>query len=135
MNERLRDILVLSGVSILLMIGTYKCGRESKTEVITYEKPIVEVSNNEVPQLYADDENYDEVTETPTYHLIVGSFTSIDLAQNYSDYLMTEGFDPTLVEEDGYYRISIFSSIYIDEVYDTKEKYSHRLNKMWVYNQ
>jgi hypothetical protein len=75
-----------------------------------------------------------ENVETSTYYLIVGSFTSIDLAQKYLDHLITEGFDPTLVEEDGYFRISIFSSIYIDEVYDTKEKYSHRLNKMWVYN-
>jgi hypothetical protein len=64
----------------------------------------------------------------------VGSFTSIDLAQNYLNNLISEGFDPKLVEEDGYYRISIFSSIYINEVYDTKKKYSHRLEKMWVYN-
>jgi hypothetical protein len=134
MNERLRDILVLSGVSILLMIGSYKCGRESKTEVVTYHQPIYETIKQEEPQLYSDEENYNENVETSTYYLIVGSFTSIDLAQNYLDYLITEGFDPTLLEEDGYFRISIFSSIYIDEVYDTKKKYSHRLNKMWVYN-
>jgi cell division protein FtsN len=116
------------------MIGSYKCGRESKTEVVTYRQPVYETIKQEDPQLYAEDENYDKNVQTRRYHLIVGSFTSIDLAQNYLNNLISEGFDPKLVEEDGYYRISIFSSIYINEVYDTKKKYSHRLEKMWVYN-
>jgi hypothetical protein len=115
------------------MIGSYKCGRESNADAVTYRQAVYDTINKEEQQLFIQDENYEEVTETQTYYLIVGSFTSADLAQNYSDYLTTEGFDPILIEQDGYYRISIFSSIYINEVYDTKEKYSHQVDKMWVY--
>lgn len=133
MNERVRDILVFSCITVFLMIGSYKCGRESNADAVTYRQAVYDTINKEEQQLFIQDENYEEVTETQTYYLIVGSFTSADLAQNYSDYLTTEGFDPILIEQDGYYRISIFSSIYINEVYDTKEKYSHQVDKMWVY--
>lgn len=133
MNERVRDILVFSCITVFLMIGSYKCGRESNADAVTYRQAVYDTIKKEEPQLFIQDENYEEVTETQTYYLIVGSFTSADLAQNYSDYLTTEGFDPILIEQDGYYRISIFSSIYINEVYDTKEKYSHQVDKMWVY--
>jgi hypothetical protein len=133
MNERVRDILVFSCITVFLMIGSYKCGRESNADAVTYRQAVYDTIKKEEQQLFIQDENYEEVTETQTYYLIVGSFTSADLAQNYSDYLITEGFDPILIEQDGYYRISIFSSIYINEVYDTKEKYSHQVDKMWVY--
>ena len=133
MNERVRDILVFSCITVFLMIGSYKCGRESNADAVTYRQAVYDTIKKEEQQLFIQDENYEEVTETQTYYLIVGSFTSADLAQNYSDYLTTEGFDPILIEQDGYYRISIFSSIYINEVYDTKEKYSHQVDKMWVY--
>ena len=67
------------------------------------------------------------------HHLIVGSFTTEESAQFYLDQLVDQGFDPSIVENDGYYRISVFSSIYVEEVYNKKSTFSSRLDKMWVY--
>jgi hypothetical protein len=131
MNERLRDILVISGISVLLMIGTYKCGRES---VVTQISEEIEVSNQDKPQIYVDEETFfEEKTENKSY-LIVGSYYNVEMAQQHVDSLSNQGFEPFIVEGDGYYRVSIFSSIYIDQVYNAKNKYLGQIDKMWVYS-
>lgn len=132
MNERLRDILVLSAISVLLMIGTYKCGRESVIEEEIYNESTRPSDIESKPQVYTD-EDFVQDGEVEKYHLIVGSFGSESSAQNYVDELFDKGFEPMIVDNDGYYRVSVFSSIYIEEVYDKKTKLSSQLDKMWVY--
>lgn len=132
MNERLRDILVLSAISVLLMIGTYKCGRESVIEEEIYNESTQQSDIESKPQVYTD-EDFVQDGEVEKYHLIVGSFGSESSAQNYVDELFDKGFEPMIVDNDGYYRVSVFSSIYIEEVYDKKTKLSSQLDKMWVY--
>lgn len=132
MNERLRDILVLSAISILLMIGTYKCGRQSVIEEEIYDELLPDRAIQEKPEILVD-EDFSQDQENQMYHLIVGSFTTEESAQSYLDQLVDEGFDPSIVENDGYYRVSVFSSIYEEEVYNKKSTLSSRLDKMWVY--
>jgi hypothetical protein len=132
MNERLRDVLVLSAISILLMIGTYKCGRQSVIEEEIYNEMIPETEIEREPEVFVD-EDFPQDGESQMYHLIVGSFTTEEAAQSYLDQLVDKGFDPSIVENDGYYRISVFSSIYEEEVYNKKSTFSSRLDKMWVY--
>ena len=132
MNERLRDILVLSAISILLMIGTYKCGRQSVIEEEIYSESVPSSAIESKPEVYTD-EDFVQDGEVEKYHLIVGSFGSESSAQNYVDELFDKGFEPMIVDNDGYYRVSVFSSIYIEEVYDKKTKLSSQLDKMWVY--
>lgn len=132
MNERLRDILVLSAISILLMIGTYKCGRQSVIDEEIYGESVPSSDIESKPEVYTD-EDFVQDGEVEKYHLIVGSFGSESSAQNYVDELFDKGFEPMIVDNDGYYRVSVFSSIYIEEVYDKKTKLSSQLDKMWVY--
>ena len=132
MNERLRDILVLSAISILLMIGTYKCGRQSVIEEEIYNESLPDRVIQTEPEVLVD-EDFSQHDESQMYHLIVGSFTTEESAQSYLDQLVDQGFDPSIVENDGYYRISVFSSIYEEEVYNKKSTFSSRLDKMWVY--
>jgi len=132
MNERLRDILVLSAISILLMIGTYKCGRQSVIEEEIYNESLPDRAIQTEPEVLVD-EDFPQDDESQMYHLIVGSFTTEESAQFYLDQLVDQGFDPSIVENDGYYRISVFSSIYEEEVYNKKSTFSSRLDKMWVY--
>ena len=132
MNERLRDILVLSAISILLMIGTYKCGRQSVIEEEIYNESLPDRAIQTTPEVLVD-EDFVQDSEVEKYHLIVGSFGSESSAQKYVDELFEKGFEPMIVENDGYYRVSVFSSIYEEEVYDKKLTFSSRLDKMWVY--
>jgi len=134
MNERLRDILVMSGIAILLMIGTYKCGRESieeRIEVSTKEYTETKIK----PHVTDDEDNFDNDVENKKHYLIVGSYYNIEMAQHHVDSLFTQGFEPFIVEGDGYYRVSVFSSIYIDQVYSSKNKYVGQIDKMWVYSE
>lgn len=132
MNERLRDVLVMGAITILLMIGTYKCGRESVIEEEIYNESI-QPSYVESKSQVNTDEDFVQDGDNQTHHLIVGSFTTEESAQSYFDQLVDQGFDPSIVENDGYYRISVFSSIYIEEVYNKKSTFSYSLDKMWVY--
>ena len=132
MNERLRDVLVMGAITILLMIGTYKCGRESVIEEEMYNESTQPSDIESKPQVYTD-EDFVQDGDNQTHHLIVGSFTTEESAQSYLDQLVDQGFDPSIVENDGYYRISVFSSIYIEEVYNKKLTFSYSLDKMWVY--
>ncbi len=134
MNERLRDILIMSGIAILLMIGTYKCGRESIADetavsIEEYTEPKIE------PQILNDEDKYYDAVENSKHHLIVGSYYNIEMAQEHVDSLALDGFEPYIVEADGYFRVSVFSSIYIDKVYIVKDKYLNRIDKMWVYSE
>ena len=132
MNERLRDVLVMGAITILLMIGTYKCGRESVIEEEIYNESI-QPSYVESKSQVNTDEDFVQDGDNQTHYLIVGSFTTEESAQSYLDQLVDQGFDPSIVENDGYYRISVFSSIYIEEVYNKKLTFSYSLDKMWVY--
>jgi len=132
MNERLRDVFVMGAITILLMIGTYKCGRESVIEEEIYNESI-QPSYVESKSQVNTDEDFVQDGDNQTHHLIVGSFTTEESAQSYLDQLVDQGFDPSIVENDGYYRISVFSSIYIEEVYNKKSTFSYSLDKMWVY--
>jgi cell division protein FtsN len=132
MNERIRDILVISGISVLLMIGTYKCGRES---VVSEPLEEPEVFKESKPQLFVDEDTFFEEEKENKSYLIVGSYYNIEMAQNHVDNLSNQGFESFIVEGDGYYRVSIFSSIYIDKVYNAKDKYLGQIDKMWVYSE
>ncbi len=132
MNERVRDILVISGISVLLMIGTYKCGRES-----VVSEPVIKSEVFEEPksQIYADEDTFFEEEKENKSYLIVGSYYNVEMAQHHVDSLSNQGFEPFIIEGDGYYRVSVFSSIYIDQVYNAKNKYLGQIDKMWVYSE
>lgn len=132
MNERLRDVLVMGAITILLMISTYKCGRESMVDEEINNESIKPSDIESKPQVYTD-RDFVQDGDNRMYHLIVGSFTTEESAQFYMDQLVDQGFDPSIVENDGYYRISVFSTIYVEEVYDKKSTFSSSLDKMWVY--
>lgn len=107
------------GVLVLLMIGVYKSGKES---VNTEEEYI---------QVYSDDKDFIE----ESYFLIVGSFLDKYNAEGFQQTMADLGYETKVLEcEDGYFRVYIFSSIYKEEVYRTKDQYSHEINKMWVYS-
>jgi hypothetical protein len=132
MNERLRDVLVMGAITILLMIGTYKCGRQSVIEEEIYEESVTSTPIETKPEVFVD-EDFIQDGENQKYYLIVGSFNTEESAQLYVDKLFDKGLEPFIIENDGYYRVSVFSSIYEEEVYNTKSKLSSRLDKMWVY--
>lgn len=138
MTNHLRDILVLSAISVLLMIGTYKCGRESvESEVITdVSTPKIEAKFEETIEVEETvDEKYFEEETSEEYFLIVGSFNDEQIAQEYVDQLSGESNDAFIIEQDGYYRVSIFSSKNYDLLVQKKEELSYTGQKMWIHSQ
>lgn len=138
MTNHLRDILVLSAISVLLMIGTYKCGRESvESEVITdVSTPKIEAKFEETIEVEETvDEEYIEEETSEEYFLIVGSFNDEQIAQEYVDQLSGESNDAFIIEQDGYYRVSIFSSKNYDLLVQKKEELSYTGQKMWIHSQ
>lgn len=86
---------------------------KEETTAVT-PKPKVSASNKEVvvrqeKVKVVDSENTDKTNYL--YYAIIGSFRILDNAKNYKSQLIEEGFKPVLLEnENGLYRISIFSS-------------------------
>lgn len=120
--NRVYTILVLMGILGLLMIGVYKSSKESVVET-TIEDEYIEVHSNE-----------EEFIEE-SYFLVIGSFTNIYNAETYQSTMSDLGYETKILKcDDGYHRVYLFSSIYKEEVYQTKDQYSQEIDKMWVYN-
>lgn len=112
-------ILVSLSVLILLMIGLFKSSNESDN-----------IDNNLSNVISEDVE-----TVNSSYFLIIGSFLDRYNAEQFQETMSDLGYQTKILEsDDGYYRIYIFSSIYKDDVYQFKDKYSSEIDKMWVYS-
>jgi hypothetical protein len=133
MTNHTRDILVLSAISILLMIGTYKCGREQTQSEIIQPVPTQIVEKRIDPENSIDEDYYEEEVQEEHF-LIVGSFTDEQIAQEYVDRLLNESNDAFITEQDGYYRVSIYSSNNLQDVVRKKEQLAYTEQKMWVYS-
>jgi hypothetical protein len=133
MTNHTRDILVLSAISILLMIGTYKCGREQTQSEIIQPVPTQIVEKRIEPENSIDEDYYEEEVQEEHF-LIVGSFTDEQIAQEYVDRLLNESNDAFITEQDGYYRVSIYSSNNLQDVVRKKEQLAYTEQKMWVYS-
>lgn len=133
MTNHTRDILVLSAISILLMIGTYKCGREQTQSEIIQPVPTQIVEKRIEPENSIDEDYYEEEVQEEHF-LIVGSFTDEQIAQEYVDRLLKESNDAFITEQDGYYRVSIYSSNNLQDVVRKKEQLAYTEQKMWVYS-
>ena len=133
MTNHTRDILVLSAISILLMIGTYKCGREQTQSEIFQPVPTQIVEKRIEPENSIDEDYYEEEVQEEHF-LIVGSFTDEQIAQEYVDRLLNESNDAFITEQDGYYRVSIYSSNNLQDVVRKKEQLAYTEQKMWVYS-
>jgi len=133
MTNHTRDILVLSAISILLMIGTYKCGREQAQSEIIQPVPTQIVEKRIEPENSIDEDYYEEEVQEEHF-LIVGSFTDEQIAQEYVDRLLKESNDAFITEQDGYYRVSIYSSNNLQDVVRKKEQLAYTEQKMWVYS-
>jgi cell division protein FtsN len=106
-------LFVLLGISILLLIGIYKCNRETP-------EPTQEYLENKVRNKY--------------YHLIVGSFENENLAYNFSDSLSTIGFDTEVLKsESGNTRVSIYKTQDPENAKEMKKLYRENINKIWTH--
>lgn len=112
-------ILVSLAVLILLMIGLFKSSNES----YKIDEDLSNVISDDI-----------ETTKS-THFLIIGSFLDRYNAEQFQETMSNLGYQTKILEsDDGYYRIYIFSSIYKDDVYQFKDKYSSEIDKMWVYS-
>ena len=106
-------LFMLLGISILLLIGVYKCNRETP-------EPTQEYLENKVRNKY--------------YHLIVGSFENEHLAYNFSDSLSTIGFDTEVLKsESGNTRVSIYKTQDPENAKEMKKLYRENINKIWTH--
>lgn len=110
----INSLLVLGAVLILLGIGIYKMQNESPSQVSSVNS--YKTSTN--------------------YHLIVGSFMNEEFALNMSDSLLNRGFGSIVLPiQNGFYRVSIFSSKNKSESYKMRNLYKEDISKIWVYQE
>lgn len=112
-------IFVSVAILIFLIIGLFKSNNE--LDKMDNDLSIVTNENTE--------------TSKPSHFLVLGSFLDKYNAEGFQETMSDLGYQTKILEsDDGYYRIYIFSSIYKDDVYQFKDKYSSEINKMWVYS-
>jgi hypothetical protein len=112
-------ILVSLCVLILIMIGLFKSPNK------------IDEIDGDIPSFISNDVR----TIEGNHFLIIGSFLDRYNAEQFQETMSDLGYQTKILEsDDGYYRIYIFSSIYKDDVYQFKDKYSSVIDKMWVYS-
>lgn len=106
-------LFVLLGISILLLIGVYKCNRE----------------NPEPTQVYIENK-----VKNKHYYLIVGSFENEYLAYNFSDSLSEIGYDTEILKSEiGKCRVSIYRTQDPENAKEMKKVYRENIKKIWTH--
>ncbi len=110
---RKETLFVLLGISILLLIGVYKCNRENT-------EPVQQYMENKVKNKH--------------YYLIVGSFENEYLAYNFSDSLSEVGFDSEVLKKSsGVNRVSIYKTQDSENAKEMKKLYRENIKHIWTY--
>lgn len=125
------ELLVYAGIVVLLLIGTYKYGKEKGMEQREITTEVVEDNYQDPPtqepEVYSEPEDY-------RYYLVSGSFMNAEFAQQRADELYDMGYEPQIIEcEDGLYRVSLFSGGEQYLVENKKEELKSDGLKLWVF--